>query len=207
MRATFTDFKPRLAALVYQPGTDIDLIFHQAVAEFRRRNIKVGGIIQCSGRCSTTRRRAMFVEDLSTGRFLQISQDLGAGARSCILDPAALATAAQIVRHAVNDRVDVIVVNRFGEQEACGRGLRSELAEAAIAGAFVLTALKACHLEAWRDFGGEFAAVLKPKAQAVCDWIADAAASKLASRRAPVDWEEPTDRWGWSRRSEAAIQS
>ena len=181
MHARIVDFKPRLAALAYRPGTDIDLVLVQAVAAFRRRHIKVGGIIQRSGPRSTACRRAMFVEDLSTGRLLQISQDLGAEAQSCILDPAALASAAQIVRRAVNDRVDVIVVNRFGEQEACGRGLRSELAEAAMAGVAVVTAVKACHLDAWRDFGGEYAAVLKPVAQAACDWIAGAVAGPGAA--------------------------
>lgn len=194
MPATFADFKPRLAALAYQPGTAIDLVLREAVATFRRRNIKVGGLIQYTGPRSTACRRAMFVEDLSTGRLLQISQDLGAEAQSCRLDPAALAAAAQIVRQAVNDRVDVIIVNRFGEQEVCGRGLRSELAEAAMAGILVLTAVNTYLLAAWRDFGGEYAAVLKPNAQAVSDWIADAAASKLRSPLCAVIPEQRTGR-------------
>lgn len=76
--------------------------------------------------------------------------------------------------------VDVLVINRFGEQEANGRGLRAEFADAAIAGFVVVTVMKPDFLDAWMDFAGEFGTVLRPDPAAVSDWIIKAVAHKPA---------------------------
>lgn len=180
---------PSLAAVLYEPGAAVDDLLRTAVVRLRRKRLKVGGIIQRGGMRTPSGTRLMMVEDLLTGTLLRISQDLGPGARSCILDPHALAVAAGFLRLAIAEWVDVVVANRFAEQEAHGRGLRSELAEAAAGGFVVVTAVTCRHVGAWRDFGGEYAQLLAPSPRSVVDWVLGIANpapfGRIASERSP----------------------
>lgn len=113
-----------------------------------------------------------------TGTSLRISQDLGPAAQSCILDPAALAEAAGLFQRAMRSRVDVLIANRFGEQEVNGRGLRAEIAEAAAAGFVVVTGMKARYRDAWVKFGGEYAVILEPAPLCIREWVLAAVARR-----------------------------
>lgn len=166
---------PSLAAVLYEPGTAVDDLLRHVVARLRRHRLKVGGIIQRGGMRTASGSRLMMVEDLLTGTLLQISQNLGPGAQGCILDPHALGVAAGFLRLAMAEKVDVVVVNRFAEQEAHGGGLRTDLAEAASNGFVVVTAVTARHVDAWMAFGGEYAQVLAPKPGRVVAWVRGAA--------------------------------
>lgn len=179
MSAIHHEPHPQLAAIVYEPGIDADRVLRQAIDTLRPRGIRFGGIIQSTGKRWSACRRVLQVEDLATGTLLQISQDLGSQAESCILDTSALSAASKFVRTAINEQVDVLVTNRFGEQEANGQGLRAEFADAAMAGFIIVTVMKSCYLDAWTEFGGEFGVTLEPTTKAVSDWIVRATAHKL----------------------------
>lgn len=167
---------PQLAAIIYEPGIDADRVLRQVIDSLRPRGIRFGGIIQSTGERWSACRRVLQVEDLATGAVLRISQDLGLQAESCILDTAALSAATRYVRAAIDEQVDVLITNRFGEQEANGQGLRAELAEAAMAGFIIVTVMKSNYRDAWAEFGGEFGVTLEPNAKIVSDWIVKATA-------------------------------
>jgi hypothetical protein len=170
------DFDPQLAAIVFDRGIGVDNVLHEAIAALRHRGLRVGGAIQFIGKRWTACRRVMMVEDLLTGETLTISQELGSQAQSCILDPSALAEASTMLRLAMSNQVDVVVGNRFGEQEIDGRGLRTEFSDAAMAGFIVLTAVHSRHVDGWMQFGGGYAIMLEPSARAVSDWVFKAVA-------------------------------
>jgi molybdate transport system ATP-binding protein len=108
--------------------------------------------------------------DLMTGRAIPICQSLGRGAMSCRLDAAGMAEAAVAVSRAVAEGVDLVIVNKFAKQEAVGGGLRSELAEAVVAGLPVLTAVPDKCYHAWVAFTGGFGATLACEHRAIDEW-------------------------------------
>lgn len=144
-----------LAAISYPAGFRIDAFMADLAGRLKQRGLRLGGVVQhndgdCDGPC-----RAMALEDLASGLRYAISQDLGSGAGACRLDPAGLAAAGGALAAALAGGADLVIVNKFGRQEALGQGLRQEIAAALLAGLPLLVAVREDVLPAWRDFAGE----------------------------------------------------
>lgn len=161
MTMDFHDINPNhLAAIVYRPEDDVDSLL-AAFADDRLRNgERVGGVVQRNLKDDAGRSNGMLVVDLLTGREISICQPLGSGATACKLDPAGLAEASFAVSRAIAEDVALIIINKFSKQEAAGHGLRSELAEAILAGGPVLTAVPEKCLDAWKEFTGDLGTTL-----------------------------------------------
>lgn len=82
----------------------------------------------------------MLALDVARGHEISIYQPLGIGAMSCKLDTNGLADAVVVAR-AINEEVDLLVINKFSNQEAFGQGLRHECIDAIISGVPLLTAV------------------------------------------------------------------
>ena len=145
-----------LAAIVYRPADDADDLLARFAADLIRRGRRLGGIIQRNTKGEAGQRERMEVIDLMTGKVVRICQDLGKDAAACKLNPAGLAEAATLVTRAIAAGVELVVVNKFSKQEAAGRGLRAEIAEAATAGLPLLTAVSDSCYDAWTSFTGGF---------------------------------------------------
>lgn len=163
-----------LAAIPYASDFGIDTFMQGVVARLRRSGLRLGGVIQhndaeCDDRCM-----AMSLEDLASGARFPISQDLGPSATGCRLDAAGLAAAAAAFAGALSGRVDLVVVNKFGKQEALGEGLRDEIARAVMAGLPVLLAVRHDFLPAWRDFAGDDWVELAADEDRIERWVRDA---------------------------------
>ncbi len=72
-------------------------------------------------------------------------------------------------------RVDILVINRFGRQEAEGRGLLDEIARAAAAGIPVIIAIEEALLPAWEAFVGEETLRLEADAGCIAAWAEEQA--------------------------------
>lgn len=168
---------PHLAAVLYRATTDIDGLMARFLAELAANRHIVAGVVQVAvpGRvCGPD--TPMLLRDVASGEVLTISQDLGCGAQSCRLDSAALAEAAMRVRNAIeDDRVSLVVVSKFGKEEAAGRGLRHELALAATNGRPVLTTLRRNLTDDWVAFTGDPSTILEPTLPALRAWWASVA--------------------------------
>jgi len=123
-------------------------------------------------------RKPMYLRDLLSGERIKISQDLGPNAEGCALDTGQLALAGQAIYRAIEARVALIVVNKFGAQEAAGNGLRDELLAAAEAGVPVLTTVKPEMVPAWQEFVGELGTLLPPDVAAVESWCREICSSR-----------------------------
>jgi hypothetical protein len=110
------------------------------------------------------------VVDLRSGNVFDIWDRRGKGARGCRLDENALLDADPVLRAAIADRVDLVVVNRFGRAESLGRGLINIFAAAIEAGIPVLTAVRPPYDAAWRAFHGGLGCELPPEPGAIVSW-------------------------------------
>ena len=93
---------------------------------------------------------------------IRISQSLGLGSSGCRLDSGALEQAAGLADRILAERVlegsaDLVIVNKFGKQEAAGRGFRALIGAALAQGVPVLTAVPPEYLAAFEGFAGDYA--------------------------------------------------
>ncbi|KAB2851491.1 MAG: DUF2478 domain-containing protein [Hyphomicrobiaceae bacterium] len=161
-----------LGAIHYQRGYDIDRLLVDVCEMLVRDGLRLGGLLQVStgergGSCAAT----VHVVDLRTGRAFDIWQDRGPCAQGCRLDEAGLATAEPVLLAAIEARVELLVVNRFGRAEGSGRGLRACFEAALAAEVPVLTAVRAPYDESWAEFHGGLAKELPASLPHVVEWV------------------------------------
>ena len=161
---------PSLAAVRYTPQTPIESLLHQAVLALKARGVRLGGVIQHDVSGDSGRICQMQLEDIATGRRIQLSQDLGSGSVSCGVDSSGLADASVAIRNAIDSGADLVLINKFGTQEVEGGGLRDEIGLVVAAGVPLLTAVGERYLEAWEEFTGGEAALLEPSLEAILGW-------------------------------------
>jgi molybdate transport system ATP-binding protein len=185
MTADLHDINPNhVAAILYRPEDDVDALLAGFASALIRNGERVGGIVQRNLKDEAGRSNGMLVVDLMNGREISICQPLGRGATACKLDPAGLAEASLAVSRAIADDADLIIVNKFSKQEASGHGLRSELADAIMAGGPVLTAVPEKCLDAWTQFTGDRGTTLLCAPHVVEDWWREVSLRRAGARAA-----------------------
>ena len=197
MTSDFPDINPNhLAAILYRPEDDVDTLLADFAGSLLRNGERLGGVVQRNLKDETGRSSGMHVIDLSTGRQISICQPLGSGATACKLDPAGLAEASLAVSRAIAEDAALIIVNKFSKQEATGHGLRSELAEAIMAGGPVLTAVPEKCIDAWKEFTGDRGTTLLCARHVVEEWWREVSLRRRGARAAmqPAAVQGPTFR-------------
>jgi hypothetical protein len=161
-----------LAAVVYQRGFDIDRLMLGVSDELRLRGLVLGGLLQSSfggpGACA----QSVLVADLRSDNVFDIWGRRRKDAGGCRRDEIALLDADPVLRTAINDRVDLILVNRFGRAESLGRGLINIFVAALEAGIPVLTVVRPPYDDAARRaFHGGLGCELLPQPGAIVSWV------------------------------------
>jgi len=113
----------------------------------------------------------MFLENLTTGETVCISADRGDGARGCRLDHAALAQATLWAEKALELEPQLLILNKFGKEEATGRGFFPLVAEALARGIPVLSGVSALNFAAAQAITGGGATLIEPTEEAVALWL------------------------------------
>ncbi|WP_424964766.1 MULTISPECIES: DUF2478 domain-containing protein [unclassified Dinoroseobacter] len=147
-----------------------DLLLWEVAARLQHAGLKLCGTVQTNTDCGDDKPCDMDVKILPDGPVVRISQSLGAGSRGCRLDPQALESAIGISESFLPD-ADLLVVNKFGKQEAGGRGFRPLIAEALSRDIPVLVGLNSLNREAFETFTGGVAQVLDPTVEDVEHWL------------------------------------
>lgn len=125
-----------------------------AVAGAVQRNLDLGPDCACD--------MEMIVLD-DPGAPVRLSQSLGPGAQGCRLDTGALEQA--VARTAPHlDGAGLVVIPKFGRQEAMGRGFRDMIGRAAARGQPVLLYVPRQQRDAFLAFAGDLAVQLDPDA-------------------------------------------
>lgn len=108
---------------------------------------------------------------LDGGETIRISQSLGRHADGCRLDTIGLEDAVGRVSASLRRAAPrLLIVNKFGRQEAEGRGFRPVIAEALGAGIPVLTGVGHDHAHAFAAFADGLATPLPAEFEAILDW-------------------------------------
>jgi nucleoside-triphosphatase THEP1 len=164
----------QIGVVVYDDGLFSDALIAQCAADLVASGYRLGGVVQSNAHRRGRRRCDMYVKELLGGDEIKISLDRGNEARGCRLDPDAFARIDAWVRRAVLERVDLLIINKFGREEAHGRGLRPVIAEALIAEIPLLIGVSTPNLRDFLTFVGDSTTRLKPDIEAITAWCRNA---------------------------------
>jgi len=162
----------RLAAIRYDGagGALLDGVLAEVVRVLKGSGITVAGAIQWNEPVPDRRRCSMTLEDLASGRQILISEDRGPHARGCHLNASALEEAAVLVASSIGLDVDLVIINRFGKQEAEGHGFRQAIEAAILVERPVLIGVSEYNRASFETFTGNGAEYLPCSIDAVLTW-------------------------------------
>ncbi|MFC3675352.1 DUF2478 domain-containing protein [Ferrovibrio xuzhouensis] len=161
----------QLGYFQYENGVYPAVALRAAVDALLARDLKVVGLIQHESRMPGRSHCDMELEDIASGERIAISEERGAAARGCRLDPAGLAAAYMAARAGLTGDTDLVVISKFGKIEAEGGGLRDLIAEALEAGVPVLIGVPERNLASWQEFAGDMARQLRLDGSGLLDWL------------------------------------
>lgn len=157
---------PMLAALVYVSGEGA--VIGRLAERAGAAGLGVAGMIQEDDRRPDRSRCDMTLIDLASGEKIPLSEDRGRDARGCRLDATALEAAAGLALAGLDGEVlpDLVVLSKFGKQEAEGRGFRQVVEKAVGLGVPVLVGVTVDQIEGFRAFGGGLERIFETVAEA-----------------------------------------
>lgn len=160
-----------ILAVVYTDGLAADKFLAGWGYALRAAGLSVAGLVQLNtferdpGKCD------MAVEELFSGTVLQLSEDRGKEASGCRLDRSILTQAAGLLLTALEERPDILVLNKFGKVEAEGEGLRDALAKAVELGVPIFVGVPFRNLDQWRLFAGDMAEECPVDSPQIKSWL------------------------------------
>ena len=159
-------------ACTMAPGRgDTDQLLFSVAQKLRDQGYRVCGTVQVNTEREKTGPCDMDVKVMPDGPMLRISQNLGSGARGCRLDAHSLETAVGLVDAALAKGADCLIINKFGKQEAEGRGFRELIGTALAEGIPVVVGLNGLNRDPFEAFCGGMAEALTPDVQALLEWF------------------------------------
>ena len=157
------------AAAVYNANTSDRTALSKFVDKQKSLRTRVGGLLQ----------EALFDEqgaiigldavDVASNRRIPISRPVK-NHQECGLDVSALAQTASVIINAIEDRLDLVVVEKFGELEQKGEGLIDEVLDTIATGIPLLIAVPESALPLWQERSGELGSVLPFSETAFEQW-------------------------------------
>ncbi|MFS8039301.1 DUF2478 domain-containing protein [Xanthobacter sp. AM11] len=168
--------RPLILALQGGDREVIQSLLAQAAQRLRAAGVRVLGVVEhMPPGCD---HEDVLLLDLVSGEANRLHQSLGPGAAGCSLDPAGLAAAAAGVERAIAARLaeggnlsdTVVILSKFGRQEAEGRGLTSAFHAAVAAEIAVLTSVSPTVRGQWDGFAGDLAGVAPATLDEVDAW-------------------------------------
>lgn len=145
-------------------------VLREVAEALSARGMRLCGTVQINTPCAGGGPCDMDVRVLPDGPLLRISQSLGRGSTGCRLDPEALERAVAASARVLPE-AEVLLVNKFGKQEALGRGFRPLIAEALERGLPVLVGLNALNRAAFDSFTGGLAEELPADPALLAEWV------------------------------------
>ncbi|MEM7710060.1 MAG: DUF2478 domain-containing protein [Pseudomonadota bacterium] len=173
----------RLAYTMIDGKGELDPLLHETALAAIASGRRVAGIVQVNRDVPGRDRCDMDAIVLPDGPSIRISQSLGPASRGCRLDPQGLETAVAAAQAGVEAGADLLIVNKFGKQEAAGRGFRPLIAAALDQGADVLVGVNGLNVAALEAFSGGLAQSLAPDRETLLAWIVAGAAAETDPER------------------------
>jgi uncharacterized protein len=162
----------RAAAVLYTPETTAEFVLSNFADELKGQGLKVGGLVQEFLTDDEGGRIGLDAIEVDTGARIPINRPTESDKINgvCSLDRSALTGSTSALRRAISDKVDLIVVEKFGEQEQKGSGLADEILTAMAEGIPTMVLVPAIALEEWNTFSGGMTDLLPCSPEAVRRW-------------------------------------
>ncbi|UFZ07582.1 DUF2478 domain-containing protein [Bradyrhizobium ontarionense] len=185
----------QIVALQGAASTVIQDLLGDFAVRLAGAGLRVSGVIESSADKAKPC-KAMMLRSLDDGRLFSISQDLGPGSQACNLDPEGLALACAAVQQSIIRGTDLVILSKFGKQEAMGGGLADAFGSALAAGLPIITAVSPAMMEAWTNFAGLFAECVHADVARGHGWIEAWSGRRVTSRYARDMISSPRERIG-----------
>lgn len=158
------------AAIVHDGGKTGDMLLVRVLSLLRQQGFNLRGLITWRGK-DPAGKLPMLIRDIHTDIVYPISQALGAGSKSCSLDPGALSSASHVLQKALLEQPDLVLINRFGSMEANGRGFASDILNLLVAEIPVLTVVSEQYQQQWQEFTGNAGQLLPLDSEVIFQWV------------------------------------
>ena len=156
---------------------ETDRLLAETAALLAGQQVSVAGIVkELSHESAFDNGCDMKVRVLPDGPVIKITQDLGAGSDACRLDPAAIADAVAQVESGDLRLAQVFILNKFGPEEAAGRGFRSVIGRALELGIPVVVGVGKASRKDFDAFTDGLAEPLPADTEAISTWCLTAVA-------------------------------
>ena len=164
------DSTPTVLALKGATGEDVRAVLVEAARRFSARGVRVAGVIEVPASVNGGPCGHLALRDITSGTDFSLSQALGSGSTSCNLDSGGLAGACAAVERAIRDGADLVILSKFGKQEAERGGLSDAFRAALLADLPIITSVSPAVTDAWRAFAGPYAAEMPADIAALEAW-------------------------------------
>lgn len=152
-----------------QPGQS-EALLRDLAPLLARDGLRLCGALQETRHPEGSDRHEMVLHLLPDGPEIGISQYLGQDATGCSLDPDGLERAAGWIAAALETRPDLLLLNKFGKQEAEGHGFRQVIGQALAQDTPVLIGVGRDKLAAFNAFADGLAEELPRNLATLADW-------------------------------------
>lgn len=160
----------RIVALKGASSEIIQRLLADFAASLADHGVQVAGVVEVTKKEARGACRSLGLRDLSSGQIIAISQNLGSGSISCNLDAAGLAEACAAIERAIATGAEVVVLSKFGKQEAARAGLADAFRAAVSAQLPIVTAVSPALADAWGAFAGPLSEFIEARAAALDAW-------------------------------------
>ncbi|WP_171180420.1 DUF2478 domain-containing protein [Ruegeria sp. HKCCD8929] len=161
----------KLAYVSSQKRGETDRLLAELAAELRADGLVLRGLVKELNYTAAYQNGCdMSVCVLPEGPAIKITQNLGAGSDACRLDPAALAEAVAQVERGGLEGADLFILNKFGPEEAAGRGFCAAMGRALEHDIPVLVGVGAANKDAFQAFAEGLAEELPDDSGALRSW-------------------------------------
>ncbi|MDE9451580.1 DUF2478 domain-containing protein [Aliiroseovarius sp. Z3] len=164
----------RIACVSARGPGETDRLIAEAAATLEAEGFQLNGIVKVLQDMPKGAHHCdMDVRVLSDDRTIRITQSLGEGSEGCRLNPEAIAEAVVAVEQASSQNADAFILNKFGPEEAEGRGFRAAIAAALEQGIPVLVGLGGSEAsrKGFAEFVGDMAETLPADPDAILTWV------------------------------------
>ena len=149
-----------------------DRVLTEVAEELQAMDRALIGIVKVSDyQSSFTNGCDMVVRVLPDGPEIKITQNLGKGSDACRLDPGAISDAVTKVETGPMAGADLFILNKFGPEEAAGRGFCAVIGAALEHDIPVLIGVGGGSKDAFAHFAGAFHVATLENKQAILDWL------------------------------------
>ena len=161
------------AAATFYPKTNRDRgLLGRFAGELKKDGVRVGGLVQEALSDGKGGKHGLDVIELDTNRRIAINRPTRSQIiyGECSLDMSALVESSAAIRRAIEGPADLIIIEKFGDQEQKGKGLAAEILAAMAGGIPTLVAVPEDAADIWNEFSGGLAAAVPFEAKALREW-------------------------------------